>query len=148
MHWLTAAVGALLLMLLVLAFGVVNYSTSSSTYRCQDAIAETSERQAVYIVLNEYRPWVGLWNNSDGNLYFLWPARDVTTSFSLQKSADTFRAYSHPDLTGLKGQFSLGNKALRIETPNGNFDGVCEREAARQRLSEGRIGFSRVAMAQ
>src|SRR5688572_29306861 len=148
MHWLMVAVGALLLMLLVLAFGVVNYSTSSSTYRCRDAIAETSERQAVYIVLNEYRPWVGLWNNSDGNLYFLWPARDVTTSFSLQKSAGTFRAYSNPDLTGLKGQYSLGNKALRIETPNGNFDGVCEREAAEAAPAGGRIGFSRFAMAR
>jgi hypothetical protein len=147
MHWLMVAIGALLLMLLVLMFAVVNYSTTSSTYKCQGTIAETNERQTVYIVVNQYRSWVGPWSKSNGNLYFEWTSRNVTTLFSLQKLGTILRVYVNSDSTGLKGQFSLVNKALRIGTPYGNFYGVCEGEAAEAGPFERQFGLSRFAAA-
>lgn len=58
------------------AWALFTQSQASTKYRCED---ETGNRAA--LLINHYRPWVGLWSNSDGNIQFEAPQIGIALYF-------------------------------------------------------------------
>lgn len=50
---------------------VANYSTVESRYKCLGEVSSTdgSHPETVYLKLEEYRWWVGLWSDSDAAIH-------------------------------------------------------------------------------
>jgi hypothetical protein len=62
--------GASVMMALLLIAFVANYSSAESGFECSGKLSskEGSLPTTLYIKLEEYRWWVGLWSDSDGAL--------------------------------------------------------------------------------
>ncbi len=123
--------GLLILTAILLFAFVAIFSSKSSSYECVGGMTSgnSSSPSTVYIQLEEYRWWVGLWSDSDGNLKLEIPhkfndyySHIVDIGVQLQ----IYEGLSSQELK-LKGQFSPLSKALSLQTPYGFFDGKCKR---------------------
>lgn len=84
---------------------VVGFSSVVSPYKCDGQI--TSEEgmmpKTIYIKLEEYRWWVGLWGNSDGNLRLEIPNTVVEYYSYIDEVGDQLQI--HLDQGDLRGNF-------------------------------------------
>ena len=62
--------GAFLVAALGLFLFVVNFSAVETRFQCSGEIASQNTRQqtTIFMKLDEYRWWVGLWSESDGSV--------------------------------------------------------------------------------
>ncbi|PHS29173.1 MAG: hypothetical protein COA85_01400 [Robiginitomaculum sp.] len=114
----------------VLIFGVTsNYSSRVSNYECVGTLKYQvgDKSESLYIKLEEYRWWVGLWSESDGNVQLEIPNEVVEYYGYIKEVGNMYQIFesSFQPLT-LKGNFSKLSKALALSTPYGVFDGMCK----------------------
>ena len=117
--------GVLLLVVVGLFLFVANFSSVASNYECAGEISfdESSESKTIYIVLEEYRWWVGLWSDSDGNVKLEIPNKHLDYYSHVVEVGSQLQIYDPPN--EMKGHFSTLSKTLALKTPYGFFDGKC-----------------------
>ncbi len=118
--------GALTLTAVFLFVFVANFSSATSSFECSGEISFNGDSHpiTIYIVLEEYRWWVGLWSDSDGNIQLEIP-NETTMYYSHVVEVETqLKIYNSPK--DLKGNLSTLSKILALSTPFGFFDGKCK----------------------
>ncbi len=118
--------GALLLVGVLLFAFVVNFSSVSSSFECAGEISldEKSSPSTIYIVLEEYRWWVGLWSDSDGNVKLEIPNKTLDYYSHVVEVGNQLQIYDSPN--EMKGYYSTLSKTLALKTTLGFFDGKCK----------------------
>ena len=115
--------------LLLLLF-VVNFSIVESRFQCPGEISSTdgSHPVTVYLKLQEYRWWVGLWGDSDAAINLEIPNTYVDYFGKVKKVGDQYQIFDSAQR--VKGNFSTLSKALAISLPlklkTDFFDGTCK----------------------
>jgi hypothetical protein len=117
--------GVSLLVVVGLFLFVANFSSVASNYECKGEIAsgETKAPKTIYIVLEEYRWWVGLWGDSDGNVKLEIPNEHLGYYSHVVEVGNQLQIYDPPN--EMKGHYSTLSKTLALKTPYGFFDGKC-----------------------
>ena len=120
--------GGLLATGVLLFLFVVNFSISASSFQCtgETTTEGASQPLTVYIKLNEYRWWVGLWSDSDASLDMEIPGRFVKYFGKLIRVAERYEIFDFNKR--LQGNFSTLSKSLALNTSAGFFDGTCARK--------------------
>jgi hypothetical protein len=125
------AIGLLLGLAVALFFIVANFSIAASTrYECKGTIISNESRQpaTVYFRLEEYRWWVHLWSDSDGNFWLELPGTGVDYYSGVERlGEDLIKIQRSP--TELSGSFSRLSQRLSIQTSLGAFEGTCTKGA-------------------
>ena len=117
--------GSLLLIVIGLFLFAANFSSVTSNYECPGVITngENAAPKTIYIVLKEYRWWVGLWSDSDGNLKLEIPNEHLDYYSHVVEVGNQLQIYYRP--SEMKGHFSTLSKTLALKIPYGFFDGKC-----------------------
>jgi hypothetical protein len=122
-------VGAVVLLFVFVA----NYSAVESRYQCLGEVssADGSRPVTVYLKIEEYRWWVGLWSDADAAIYVEIPNTSVDYFGSVNKVGDQYQIWDSEK--NLKGNFSTLSKTLAIQLPlklkTDFFDGICNKVA-------------------
>ena len=119
-------IGVFVVAALLLFVFVAKFSAVESRFQCPGEISSKSGAQpvSVYLKLEEYRWWVGLWSKSDAALYLEIPNTAVDYFENVKKVGDQYQIFdSHKNL---KGNFSTLSKTIALSTSAGLFDGVCK----------------------
>jgi len=111
--------------LLVLLVTVVKFSAVETRFECKGNITANNipQESTIYIILNEYRWWVGLWSKSDGDLKFEIPNITVGYYTPLYEVGEQLQIY---DGEKIAGNFSKLSHALALKVSRGFFDGTCK----------------------
>lgn len=124
-------IGLLIVVALGLFFVVVNFSIAASTrYECTGTIGAKEPRQpaTVYFRLEEYRWWVHLWSDSDGNLWLELPSAGADYYSKIERlGEDLLNIQRTP--SELSGSFSRLSQRLAIQTSLGVFEGNCTQKS-------------------
>lgn len=108
---------------------VVNFSAVESRFQCPGEISSTdgSHPVTVYLKLDEYRWWVGLWSESDAAIHLEVPNTYVDYFGNVKKVGYQYQIWD--SAKNLKGNFSTLSKTLAIQLPvklkTDIFDGTC-----------------------
>jgi hypothetical protein len=118
--------GVVLVGAVIVLFVVVNYSSVQSRFECAGSVSSspTDTGQRLYLKLELYRWWVGLWSASDGSLWVEIPNRHVQYFRDIRQVGDQLQILDSD--TALAGQFSQLSNALSLKTTAGFFDGRCK----------------------
>jgi hypothetical protein len=123
-----AAIGVVVLLLFIF---VVNFSAVESRFQCPGEISSTdgSRPVTVYLKLEEYRWWVGLWSESDAAMHIEIPNTHIDYFGNIKKVGDQYQIFDSAN--SLKGNFSTLSKTLTIQLPiklkTDFFDGTCKK---------------------
>lgn len=119
--------GAVILLFLFVA----NFSSVESRFRCPGGISSTdgSYPVTVYLKLEEYRWWVGLWGESDAAIHVEIPNTYIDYFGNVKKVGDQYQI--RDSAKNLKGNFSTLSNTLAIQLPvklkTDFFDGTCNK---------------------
>jgi hypothetical protein len=116
---------AAMLVVVALFFVVVNYSAVESRFECAGVVKrdKTERPITVFIKLDEFRWWVGLWSNSHGSLWLEAPNEHVEYYSHLRRAGHAYQIYADGSF---RGNFSKLSNVLAIDMrPKGFFDGRC-----------------------
>jgi hypothetical protein len=108
---------------------LTKFSTVGSRFQCPGEISsiDGSHPITVYLKLEEYRWWVGLWSESDAAVYIEIPNTHVDNFNDVKKVGDQYQIFDSSKK--VKGNFSVLSKALAINIPLREqinfFEGVC-----------------------
>jgi hypothetical protein len=122
------AIGVTVLLLLVF---VAKFSTVESRFQCPGEISSTDgvRRVSIYLKLEEYRWWVGLWSESDAAVHIEIPNTYIDYFGNVKKVGDQYQIFD--SAKSLKGNFSTLSKTLAIQLPlrqkTDFFDGTCKK---------------------
>ena len=118
-------VGYFIVLVIALFVFVANFSSVESRFSCSGEISHNgnTETSTIYIKLEEYRWWVGLWSDSDGNFFLEIPNTHVEYYSNVLDTGTQIQILGHQK--ELKGNFSKLSKTLALDTPFGFFDGTC-----------------------
>ena len=107
---------------------VANFSISASSFECAGKVTTKGDSQPlmVYIKLEEYRRWVGLWSDSDASLHKEIRNRFVNCFGNLIRVGEQYEILNFNKR--LQGNFSTLSKSLALSTSAGFFDGTCTRK--------------------
>jgi hypothetical protein len=120
------------LVAMYIAFLVIgaNFSAVPTKYKCTGNLTHRDEtkRAEVFMLLKDYRWWVGLWSKSDGYVHIEAPNQLTTLLFEhVNESATSFDfQQSESDVTSYGGFSKLSNKLFFSNPYFGAFDGVCK----------------------
>jgi hypothetical protein len=112
---------------LLLFVFVAKFSAVESRFQCSGEIAakDGSRSVSVYLKLEKYRWWVGLWSESDASLHLEIPNSAIEYFGHVKIVGDQYQIFD--DRKNLKGNFSTLSKTLALSTSAGFFDGVCKK---------------------
>ena len=85
---------------------------------------DESQQVTIYMKLDEYRWWVGLWGDSDGCVWLEVPNSFVAFFDRIDESGEHLHIYNNQKK---QGYFSTLSKALAITTPDWSFNGTCKK---------------------
>lgn len=114
-----------LIFIAVIALVVVfKFSAVETSFKCKGKITvgNKSEDSTIYIKLSEYRPWVGLWSDANGDLEFEIPSQYDGYYTPINEVGDQLQIY---DGQKIAGHFSKLSDVLALKVPTGFFDGEC-----------------------
>ncbi len=114
-----------LIFIAIIALVVVSkFSAVETSFECKGKIStdSKSEESTIYMKVNEYRPWVGLWSDADGDLKFEIPSQYLGYYTPIKEVGDQLQIY---DGAKIVGNFSKLSKVLALKVPTGFFDGSC-----------------------
>lgn len=116
-----------MIVVVLLFIFIVNFSSVESRYECVGELTFEGETtsKTIYIKIQEYRWWVGLWSDTDGNIQLEIPNETLSYYSNLKEVGDQLQIFG-ADMNPA-GSFSTLSKALTIDTGIGIFDGKCER---------------------
>ena len=110
---------------------VANFSAVESRFQCPGEISSTdgSRPVTVYLKLEEYRWWVGLWSESDAAIHVEIPNTYIDYFGNVKKVGDQYQIFDSAQR--IKGNFSMLSKVLAINLPlklqTDFFDGACKK---------------------
>ena len=122
---------AILLVGVVSAFVIVaNFSEARTDLTCKGNVTKAgqSNPNTIYVALNEYRWWVGLWSDSDGNLKVELPNGHYFYYGTIKGTGDHLQIFDgFQDKLENKGSYSKLSKSLKfvIAPFVGFFEGTC-----------------------
>jgi len=121
-------IGVVALAVVLLFFFVANYSSVKTSFECPGGLTNSNltEPTTIFFRLEEYRWWVGLWSESDGNLWLEVPNISVEYYAQLVEVGDQIQIYYDGAPAGM---FSTLSKSFSLDTHRGFFDGVCTQTA-------------------
>ena len=119
-------IGVVALAVVLLYFFVVNYSSVETSFECPGGFTNSNltEPATIFFRLEEYRWWVGLWNESDGNLRLEVPNERVDYYPQLVEVGDQIQIVDYEG--EIAGNFSTLSNVFALNTALGFFDGSCE----------------------
>ncbi len=120
--------GGLLLAALGLFLFVAYFSAVETRFQCSGELSsdDNSQKGILYMKLNEYRWWVGLWSDSDGDVTLEVQNKPLVDQFvSIEKIGDLLTIYDHEKRP--QGYFSTLSKTLAVTTSRWSFDGTCKK---------------------
>jgi hypothetical protein len=107
----------------ILIFVVV----AESRYKCSGKVSSggSSQPVTVYMKLEKYRWWVGLWSDSAGAVWLEIPNETVQYYEHTVEVGDQLQLFDSTKTP--KGYFSTLSKTMAVSIPvSGFFDGTCE----------------------
>lgn len=106
---------------------VAKFSAVESRFQCPGEVSSKggSRPVTVYLKLEEYRWWVGLWSGSDAALHLEIPNTAFDYFGHVKRVGDQYQVFDSQK--NLKGNFSTLSKTLALNTSAGFFDGVCKK---------------------
>jgi len=115
---------------IALFFVVANFSSVQTTYKCSGSLfsGPTSSLEIANLRIETYRPWVGLWSESDGSLTLEIPHKTTEYFDHVQRSSINLQI-GRLDSASF-GTFSLISKTITISTGIGQYEGACQPAAA------------------
>lgn len=118
--------GGFVVAALLLFVFVAKFSSVESRFQCPGEISSKSGSHpvSVYLKLEEYRWWVGLWSESDAALHLEIPNTAFDYFENVKRVGDQYQIFDAQK--NLKGNFSTLSKTLALNTSAGLFDGVCK----------------------
>ncbi len=123
-------VGAFVAAALLLFVFVAKFSAVESRFLCPGEISYkglSPHPLTVYIKLEEYRWWVGLWSESDAALHLEIPNTSIDYFGHVKRVGDQYQLFDSQ--RNLKGNFSTLSNSLALNTAVGFFNGVCKKNA-------------------
>lgn len=123
---------------------VMNYSEARQELMCEGHWKHRpEEKETAYVELNEYRPWVRLWSNNQGNMKVQTDKHAIMKYFSdMTRLSDGRLAFYifHDDYDirndkrgRFRGGYRAANKEITIEfLPELVFIGTCEPDIRRR----------------
>jgi hypothetical protein len=104
---------------------VVNFSSVETRFECvgKTSTQAGSRPATIYIKLQTYRWWVGLWSESKGALDVEIPNSYVEYFGHIAHVGDQLQIFR--STRKLTGNFSMLSHTLALATPVGFFDGTC-----------------------
>lgn len=117
---------------LVLAAGLLfvllaNFSSAQSRYQCTGSFSSghIPHPATVFVKLDQYRWWVGLWSASDGALWLEVPNATVEYFGQITRAGEQLQIFRNDNQ--LAGHFSTLSKTLALKLSTGvGFDGTCK----------------------
>lgn len=121
-------IGFALVAVVLILIGIGNFSEVSTRYACSGMLGSDAQQRRVeaFLKINEYRWWVGLWSDSDGDLTLEIPG-ELVEHVRLRKFdvLDRFQLLTFARELG--GEFSILSGRLYVETLAGTFRGECSK---------------------
>lgn len=123
-----AVIGGTVLLLFIF---VASFSAAESRFQCPGEISsrDGSLPVTVYLKLEEYRWWVGLWSESNAAIHLEIPNIYINSFGNIKKVGDQYQIFDSAQR--IKGNFSTLSKALAINLPlklqTDFFDGTCNK---------------------
>jgi hypothetical protein len=121
-------IGIVVLFIILLFIFIANFSSVESKLECVGEISSENipTPTTLYIELSEYRPWVGLWSDSDGSINLEIPNQHVGYYSQIEESGNQLQIFDKYPTKELKGNFSKLSKTLALQIDfYGFFDGSC-----------------------
>ena len=119
--------GGLLMLAVLLYLFAANFSAVESRYECSGKITSDGTKQAatIFLKLEKYRWWVGLWSDSIGSAWVELPNQTVDSFGHITEAGDLLQFW---DSQGkFRGNFSTLSGAVGVELGAfGVFDGTCK----------------------
>jgi capsular polysaccharide biosynthesis protein len=118
---IAGSIAVLALLLIVVA----NFSVLVSRYQCSGTITKEpyQSTETIFVKLEKYRWWVGLWSDSYGNMHVEIPHQSIEYYSSIVEAGDILQVFSVANK--LEGQFSALSRSLTLKTSRGLFEGTC-----------------------
>lgn len=118
-------VGAAAFAVVALFVLLANFSAAESRFECSRSVSgsDGSLPTMVYLRLEQYRWWVGLWSDSDAALWVEIPSEAVEYFSDVREVGDQLQVFDSGG--AIKGNFSTLSHVLAIQTSLGFFDGKC-----------------------
>jgi hypothetical protein len=110
---------------------VANFSAVESRFQCPGKLSSTdgSHPLTVFLKLEEYRWWVGLWSESDAAIHIEIPNTYADYFSDVKKVGDQYQIFDSSQT--IKGNFSTLSKVLAINLhlrlQTDFFDGTCKK---------------------
>ena len=116
---------ALIAVAALLILFVGNFSAVETRFKCSGAITqhERTEPETIFMKLQEYRWWVGLWSKSDGAIWLEVPNKTFEYFSHIVEVGDQLQIYDYDKKP--TGHFSTLSKSLVVSTPYWSFEGTC-----------------------
>lgn len=104
---------------------VFGFSVAETNFECSGhfSLPEGEKPVTLFAKLQEYRPWVYLWSDSDGTFFLEIPNIDYEHFATVKKIGEQRQIW---DAKKLKGNLSRLSKVLALQTSQGFFDGKCK----------------------
>lgn len=117
---------ALVVVLIGAFLFLMNFSARETRFACVGEITEGSQprQTTLFIRVEEYRWWVGLWSESQGSIWLEIPNTWVQYHPHVRVVGDQLQIYENP--TSPRGSFSKLSRSLYIILPTGTFTGSCK----------------------
>lgn len=121
---MASKITAIFVVLAALIITVFGFSSVETSFECkgQTTLDKKSQPSTIYLKLNEYRWWVGLWSDADGDLKFEIPNQFLGYYTPIHEVGDQLQIY---DGKQIAGNFSKLSMVLELKIPGGFFDGTC-----------------------
>jgi hypothetical protein len=122
--------GGLLAFTLLLFLLVANFSVVESRFECNGKItADGAEQPAtVFVKLEKYRWWVGLWSDSSGSAWVEIPNQTISYFGHVTEAGDQLQLWdSFGSPSNISGIFSTLSRTLGVKAGAlGVFEGACK----------------------
>lgn len=120
-----AASVALIVIVFVL---IVTLSAIDTRLQCTGTLTQQSvaSPMTIFVKITEYRWWVGLWSESEGNVWLEIPNRSFEYYENVSRNGESL-LINAPSGRGVGGLYSKLSNSLSLQTKMGVFDGSCQR---------------------
>jgi len=123
-------VGGLLAFALLLFLFVANFSAVESRFECNGKITANGTEQSatVFLKLEKYRWWVGLWSDSHGSAWVEVPNQTISYFGHVTEAGDQLQLWdSFGSPSNFSGTFSTLSRTFGVKLGAlGIFEGACK----------------------
>ena len=116
---------ACIVLILIGILIVTSLSETQVDFVCKGSFDGTEERVELHFRLSQYRWWVGVWSESDGNILMELPDGSFEYLADVADEDPIFQIYKSPEELIPVGRFSKISDKLTVQTAFGRYNGSC-----------------------